>query len=82
VKQKKSGSLARLRSIDRAVGEKSIHAVSLSGLRAACFGSVVRRRFQIDKSKFAVFKLLSLDVIFHGCETMVEIQGNCDAFAR
>jgi hypothetical protein len=41
----------------------------------------IRRRLPIDKSKFATFKPLSLDVIFHGCEITGTIQGKIDAFA-
>jgi hypothetical protein len=36
----------------------------------------------IDKSKFALFKPLSLDVIFHDCKISDHTQGNIDAFAR
>jgi hypothetical protein len=35
----------------------------------------------IDKSKFSLFKPLSLDVIFHDCKTGDEFQRNDDAFA-
>jgi hypothetical protein len=36
----------------------------------------------IDKSKFALFKPLSLDVIFHDCKISGDHKGNIDAFAR
>jgi hypothetical protein len=36
----------------------------------------------IDKSKFWLFKPLSLDVIFHGCEIGGDIRDIFDAFAR
>jgi hypothetical protein len=45
----------------------------LSGLGPACFGSGVRQCLQIDKSKFALFKPLSLDVIFHHCEIVAAV---------
>jgi hypothetical protein len=35
----------------------------------------------LDKSKFRLFKPLSLDVIFHGCDIGTAIQGNIHAFA-
>jgi hypothetical protein len=58
--------------------------VSLSGLELqgwrgppgrGCVGS-------IDKSKFADFKSLSLDVIFHDCEIGEVPREKIDAFAR
>ena len=65
-----AGSLAGLRRVDRAIGEKSVHAgLSLSSWVG---GDPVqdggRWRGPIDKSKFSLFKPLSLDVIFHDCK--------------
>jgi hypothetical protein len=36
----------------------------------------------IDKSNFRLFKALSLDVMFQGCDITAVSQGNIDAFAR
>jgi hypothetical protein len=41
-----------------------------------------RRTEPIDKSKFALFKPLSLDVIFHDCNIKGTPKGKFDAFAR
>jgi len=64
-----TGPLAGLRRVDRAVGEKSIHA----GL--VCSRVARRRRRKpaligssLDRSKFGFFKPLWLDVIFHDCK--------------
>jgi hypothetical protein len=60
----------------------SIHAALFLGCKAV---SGWKRRWSartVDKSKFDLFKPLSLDVIFHDCEIAVEIAGNKDAFAR
>jgi hypothetical protein len=56
--------------------------VSLSGGGKPPLESGVDWRFQMDKSKFALFKPLSLDVIFHGCKIAATFPGNFDAFAR
>jgi hypothetical protein len=51
MQQNKRRSLAELRRVDRAVGEKSVHA-ALSLFSADAAG----RRGRIDKSKFTLFK--------------------------
>jgi hypothetical protein len=50
-----------------------------AGRRAA---AVPDRCGAIDKSKFADFKPLSLDVIFHDCKIEDVAKRNFDAFAR
>jgi hypothetical protein len=56
--------------------------LSLSGFaKGASAGSGAYQRAPVDKSKFDLFKPLSLDVIFHDCEITDAIQGNFDAFA-
>jgi hypothetical protein len=58
--------------------------VSLSGLemRGPSGGDRIGWVQPIDKSKFADFKPLSLDVIFHDCKIVDVPKGKIDAFAR
>jgi hypothetical protein len=83
VKQKQRGALADLRRIDCAVGEKPIH----SGLSFICWPSGPDAHLGCpapnrppDKSKFSLFKPLSLDVIFHDCNISLTAQEAFDAF--
>src|SRR4051812_12889174 len=68
MKQKKRRPLAGLRRIDRAVGQKSIHAAPFPRLEAASLWRRRSPRSSFDKSKFNLFKPWSLDVIFHDCK--------------
>jgi len=45
-------------------------------------GAVSGKYGAIDKSKFADFKPLSLDVIFHDCKIKIPPKEKLDAFAR
>jgi hypothetical protein len=56
--------------------------VSLSGLEMPPPGGHRAGCGSIDKSKFADFKSLSLDVIFHDCNIKGTPKRKIDAFAR
>jgi hypothetical protein len=56
MKQKQKRPLAGLHRMDGAVGEKSVHAGSLSGWEGTAWRGGARRALKIDNSKFGLFK--------------------------
>jgi hypothetical protein len=81
VKQQQRRSLAGLRRIHRAVGEKSVHAGLSFGVgKPPCLSGPLCSA--CDKSKFSLFKPLLLDVIFHDCKDWGAAEEKPDAFAR
>src|ERR1700719_3961540 len=69
MKKKKSWSLAGLRSIDRIVGEKSIHAArSFQLLMAPPLEAMLVVALRLINQNPGFSSLASLDLIFHGCK--------------